>query len=135
VPVKALKLRAHWRHLKRLQGVGRAVLDDRRAVAVRASRVLQHARFDDFAHLAARAQRAKSCRQLLALVVRQLGQTIDQARHLLLSHGLLLGATPQRHASKMRAVGRKKSAYHQHSREEPQMCLWRLLGEREQLLN
>jgi len=40
---------------------------------------------------------------------------------LLLSHGLLLGATPQRHASKMRAVGRKKSAYHQHSREEPEI--------------
>ena len=31
--------------------------------------------------------------QLLELVVRQLGQAVDQARHLLLSHGLLLGQT------------------------------------------
>ena len=36
-------------------------------------------------------QRLQRACQLLALVVRQLGQAVDQARHLLLSHGLLLG--------------------------------------------
>ena len=41
--------------------------------------------------------------QLLALVVRQLGQAVDQARHLLLSHGLLLGQTQARHAREMGA--------------------------------
>ena len=44
--------------------------------------------------------------QLLALVVRQLGQAVDQARHLLLSHGLLLGQTQGRRALKMRTMGR-----------------------------
>ena len=42
--------------------------------------------------------------QLLALVVRQLGQAVDQARHLLLSHGLLLGLTQERHAWEMGAL-------------------------------
>ena len=41
--------------------------------------------------------------QLLALVVRQLGQAVDQARHLLLSHGFLLGLTQERHAWEMGA--------------------------------
>jgi hypothetical protein len=40
---------------------------------------------------------------LLALVARQLGQAVDQARHLLLSHGLLLGQTLGRHAWEMGA--------------------------------
>ncbi len=42
--------------------------------------------------------------QLLELVVRQLGQAVDQARHLLLSHGLLLGQTQERHAWEMGAL-------------------------------
>ena len=42
--------------------------------------------------------------QLLALVVRQLGQAVDQARHLLLSHGFLLGLTQERHAWEMGAL-------------------------------
>jgi hypothetical protein len=37
-------------------------------------------------------------------VVRQLGQAVDQARHLLLSHGLLLGLTQERHAWEMGAL-------------------------------
>ena len=41
--------------------------------------------------------------QLLELVVRQLGQAVDQARHLLLSHGFLLGLTQERHAWEMGA--------------------------------
>ena len=44
--------------------------------------------------------------QLLELVVRQLGQAVDQARHLLLSHGLLLGQTQRRRTLKIRAMGR-----------------------------
>ena len=42
--------------------------------------------------------------QLLELVVRQLGQAVDQARHLLLSHGFLLGLTQERHAWEMGAL-------------------------------
>ena len=44
--------------------------------------------------------------QLLELVVRQLGQAVDQARHLLLSHGLLLGQTQGRRTLKIRTKGR-----------------------------
>ena len=47
--------------------------------------------------LAVIEQRLQRTCQLLALVVRQLGQAVDQARHLLLSHGLLLGLTQTRH--------------------------------------
>jgi hypothetical protein len=36
-------------------------------------------------------------------VVRQLGQAVDQTRHLLLSHGLLLRLTHERHALEMGA--------------------------------
>ena len=48
-------------------------------------------------------QRLQAACQLLALVVRQLGQAVDQARHLLLSHGLLLRLTHERHALEMGA--------------------------------
>ena len=48
-------------------------------------------------------QRLQAACQLLALVVRQLGQAVDQARHLLLSHGFLLGLTHERHALEMGA--------------------------------
>lgn len=50
-------------------------------------------------------QRLQGACQLLALVVRQLGQAVDQARHLLLAHGLLLGQTQRRHTLKMRVMG------------------------------
>ena len=53
--------------------------------------------------LAVIEQRLQAACQLLALVVRQLGQAVDQARHLLLSHGLLLGQTQARHAREMGA--------------------------------
>ena len=98
--------------LEALQRIGRAVLDDRRAMAVRACRVRARARFDDLAGLAARAQQSKRCCQLLVLVVRQLEQAIEQTRHLLLFHDRLLMLTPWRHASKMGASGRRKSPYH-----------------------
>jgi len=49
-------------------------------------------------------QRLQAACQLLALVVRQLGQAVDQARHLLLSHGFLLGLTQERHAWEMGAL-------------------------------
>ena len=39
--------------------------------------------------------------QLLALVVRQLGQAVDQARHLLLSHGFLLGLTQDQKSTRL----------------------------------
>ena len=48
-------------------------------------------------------QRLQGACQLLALVVRQLGQAVDQTRHLLLSHGLLLRLTHERHALEMGA--------------------------------
>ena len=54
--------------------------------------------------LAVIEQRLQAACQLLALVVRQLGQAVDQARHLLLSHGLLLGLTQERHAWEMGAL-------------------------------
>ena len=50
--------------------------------------------------------------QLLALVVRQLGQAVDQARHLLLSHGLLLGQTQGRRTLKIRARGAQLKGHH-----------------------
>ncbi len=50
--------------------------------------------------------------QLLALVVRQLGQAVDQARHLLLSHGLLLGLTQGRRTLKIRARGAQLKGHH-----------------------
>ena len=53
--------------------------------------------------LAVIEQRLQAACQLLALVVRQLGQAVDQARHLLLSHGFLLGLTQERHAWEMGA--------------------------------
>ena len=43
-------------------------------------------------------QRLQGACQLLALVVRQLGQAVDQTRHLLLSHGFLLWQALGRHA-------------------------------------
>lgn len=54
--------------------------------------------------LAVIEQRLQAACQLLALVVRQLGQAVDQARHLLLSHGFLLGLTQERHAWEMGAL-------------------------------
>ena len=49
-------------------------------------------------------QRLQAACQLLALMVRQMGQAVDQARHLLLSHGFLLGLTQERHAWEMGAL-------------------------------
>ena len=50
--------------------------------------------------------------QLLELVVRQLGQAVDQARHLLQSHGLLLGQTQGRRTLKIRARGVQLKGHH-----------------------
>ena len=58
---------------------------------MRADSAIACVRLDDGTGLAAIHQRLQAACQLLALVVRQLGQAVDQARHLLLSHGLLLG--------------------------------------------
>ena len=57
-------------------------------------------------------QRLQGACQLLALVVRQLGQAVDQTRHLLLSHGLLLGQTQGRRTLKIRARGAQLKGHH-----------------------
>ena len=61
-------------------------------------------RFQNGDGLAVIEQRLQAACQLLTLVVRQLGQAVDQARHLLLSHGFLLGLTQERHALEMGAL-------------------------------
>ena len=62
--------------------------------------------------LAVIEQRLQAACQLLALVVRQLGQAVDQARHLLLSHGFLLGQTQGRRTLKIRARGAQLKGHH-----------------------
>ncbi len=89
--------------LESLQPIGRAILDEPGAGAVGASPAIDGVRLNDDTGLAAIHQRLQAACQLLALVVRQLGQAVDQARHLLLSHGLLLGQTLGRHAWEMGA--------------------------------
>ena len=69
-------------------------------------------RFQNGDGLAVIEQRLQGACQLLALVVRQLGQAVDQARHLLLSHGLLLGQTQRRRTLKIRARGAQLKGHH-----------------------
>ena len=71
---------------------------------MRADSAIACVRLDEGTGLVAIHQRLQAACQLLALVVRQLGQAVDQARHLLLSHGFLLGLTQERHAWEMGAL-------------------------------
>jgi len=87
--------------LEALQPVGRAILDKLRAAAVRTGSVGAAMCFYNGDGLTVIEQRLQAACQLLALVVRKLGQAVDQARHLLLSHGLLLRQTQARHAREM----------------------------------
>ena len=92
--------------LETLQPIGRAVFDEQGAAAVRASPADSAVGLYNGDSLTVIEQSLQRACKLLALVVRQLGQAVDQARHLLLSHGLLLGQTQERRTQKMRTRGR-----------------------------